>query len=286
MSIEIIKTDITEMQVDAIVNAANTSLLRGGGVCGAIFNKAGFELDKECNEIGRCETGEAVITKGYNLKAKYIIHTVAPIWNDYRNEESREELFENCYYNIFKIAIENKIKTIAIPCIGTGIYGCPIKIGRDFAFDEAKKVEDKFDKIYFVCFGDKEFEIYNDWYKYDFKFEDETLLKDNAKKLPKLKTQKVEWKLPKTRDDGVIEVGYPLYNEEVRSWIREFYNLKLVDINYLSNLRIYKYKKIEELSLEETLSYLTFIIRGERFCDGHIASALEDGTIEKLCNNL
>ena len=77
-----------------------------------------------------------------------------------------------------------------------------------------------------------------------------------------------------------------MYSEEVRSWIREFYNLKLVDINYLSNLRIYKYKKIEELSLEETLSYLTFLIRGERFCDGHIASALEDGTIEKLCNNL
>ena len=87
MSIEIIKTDITDMEVDAIVNAANTSLLRGGGVCGAIFKKAGFELDKECNEIGHCDTGEAVITKGYNLKAKYIIHAVAPVWNDYRNKE-------------------------------------------------------------------------------------------------------------------------------------------------------------------------------------------------------
>ena len=117
MPIEIIKTDITEMQVDAIVNAANPSLIRMGGLCGAVFQKAGFELDKECNQIGHCNTGEAVITKGYALKAKYIIHTVAPIWNDFRNEANREELFRNCYHNIFKIAIENNIKTIAIPCI-------------------------------------------------------------------------------------------------------------------------------------------------------------------------
>ena len=165
MSIKIIKTDITDMDVDAIVNAANTSLLRGGGVCGAIFKKAGVELDKECNEIGHCNTGEAVITKGYNLKAKYIIHTVAPIWNDYRNKENREELFKKCYSNIFKVAFENNIKTIAIPCIGTGIYGCPIELGCDFAFEAAKKIEEKFDKIFFICFGDKELEIYNKKYK-------------------------------------------------------------------------------------------------------------------------
>ena len=286
MSIEIVKADITDMEVDAIVNAANTSLLRGGGVCGAIFKKAGFELDKECNKIGHCNTGEAIITNGYNLKAKYIIHTVAPIWNDYRNEENREELFRSCYYNIFKIAVENNIKTIAIPCIGTGIYGCPIELGRDFAFEMAKKEEDKFKKIYFVCFGDKEFETYNSWYKYNFKFDDETNLKENAKKLSKLKSRNVEWKKPKKREDGVIEIGYPMYDEEVQNWIHEFYDLKLLDYNYLDNFRIYKYKKIEELTLKETLSYLTFIIRGERFCDGHIASALENGTIEKLVNNI
>ena len=160
MSIEIIKTDITDMEVDAIVNAANTSLFRGGGVCGAIFNKAGFKFDEKVN------------------------------------------------------------------------------------------------------------------------------LKENAKKIPKLKSRKVEWEKPKKRKDGVIEIGFPLYDEEVNNWIHEFYRLKLSDYNYLDNARIYKHKKIEELSLEETLSYITFIIRGERFCDGHIASYLEDGTIEKLCNNL
>ena len=286
MSIEIIKIDITTMEVDAIVNAANTSLLRGGGVCGAIFEKAGFELDKECNKIGHCNVGEAVITNGYNTKAKYIIHTVAPIWNDYRNENNKEKLFRNCYYNIFKIAIENNIKTIAIPCIGTGIYGCPVELGRNIAFQAAHSVEDKFDKIYFVCFTNKEFEIYNNWCKYNFKFEDEENVHNRAKMLPKLKNQKVEWKKATTREDGVIVPGFPIYSKEVNEWVDMFYKLKLVDYNYLENSKIYANKKIEELSVEETLSYLTGIIRGEKFGDGSIASALEDGRIEKLCENL
>jgi len=190
MSIEIIKADITELEVDAIVNAANSSLLRGDGVCGAIFKKAGFDLDKECQKIGFCDTGEAIITNGYNLKAKYIIHTVAPIWNDYRFKEKREELFKNCYSNLFKIAIENNIKTIAIPCIGTGIYGCPVELGRDYAFEIAKKVESKFNKIYFVCFGDKEFELYNDFAKCNFKFEEGVDLIANSRLLPKPKSKR------------------------------------------------------------------------------------------------
>ena len=111
-------------------------------------------------------------------------------------------------------------------------------------------------------------------------------LRENAKKLPKLKSRKVKWKEPIEREDKVIILGYPLYDGEVNNWIDEFYRLKLVDYNYLENFRIYKHKKIEELSLEETLSYITFIIRGERFGDGHIAYFLENGTIEKLCNNL
>ena len=286
MSIEIIKADITELEVDAIVNAANSSLLRGDGVCGAIFKKAGFDLDKECQKIGHCNTGEAVITKGYNLKAKYIIHTVAPVWNDNSFKDNREELFKNCYSNLFKIAIENNIKTIAVPCIGTGIYGCPIELGRDYAFEIAKKVESKFNKIYFVCFGDKEFEIYNDFAKYNFKFEEGVDLIVNSKLLPKLKSRIVKWKEPEIGEDGIIVMGFPLYDEEVNNWINEFYRLELPDYNYLDNIRKYKRKRIEELSLEETLSYLTFIIRGERFCDGRIATALENGTIEKLCNNL
>ena len=159
--IEILNVDITDMNVDAIVNAANNELLRGGGLCGAIFNKAGFELDEECQKIGHCDTGEAVITKGYNLKAKYVIHSVAPVWYAIKSENEKRKLLNNCYKNIFKIAIENNIKTIAIPCMGTGIYQCPIDIGKEFAFNEADKVKDKFEKIFFICFRNEEYEIYN-----------------------------------------------------------------------------------------------------------------------------
>ena len=159
-NIEIVKENITEMTVDAIVNAANERLLRGSGLCGAIFNKAGYELDKECNEIGYCSIGNAVITKGYNLKAKNIIHTVAPRWYMNIPEEEKIKQFRNCYKNIFKVAMDNNIKTIAVSCIGTGIYQCPIKLGRDLAFEEANKVSNNFEKIYFVCFRDEEYNIY------------------------------------------------------------------------------------------------------------------------------
>lgn len=159
--IEIIKDNLTEMNVDAIVNAANNKLLRGSGLCGAIFQKAGYELDKECNEIGICNTGNAVITKGYELNAKHIIHTVAPRWYMTMPVEEKIKQFRGCYKNIFRVAIENNIKTIAIPCIGTGIYQCPIELGRDLAFEEANKVADMFEKIYFVCFREEEYKIYN-----------------------------------------------------------------------------------------------------------------------------
>ena len=162
-NIEIVKDNLTEMNVDAIVNAANNKLLRGSGLCGAIFQKAGYELDKECNEIGNCDTGNAVITKGYELKAKYVIHTVAPRWYMIMPEDEKIKQFRNCYKNIFRVAIEHNIKTIAIPCIGTGIYQCPIDLGRDLAFEEANKVADKFEKIYFVCFRNEEYETYKNY---------------------------------------------------------------------------------------------------------------------------
>ena len=122
--------------------------------------------------------------------------------------------------------------------------------------------------------------------EYDFKFDEDTNIKENAEKLPKLKSRKVEWQKSKQRSNNVIDLGYPLYDKEVENWIEEFYRLKLTDFNYIENFEIYKHKEIKKLSLEETLSYITFIIRGERFCDGHIASALENGTIEQLCNNI
>lgn len=124
MPLEIVRNDITKMSVDAIVNAANVELKIGGGVCGAIFSAAGSEkLEDECNSIGRCDVGEAVITKGYDLSARYIIHTVGPIWQGGNAEEA--QLLRNCYINSLNLGLKYKCKSIAFPLISSGIYGYP-----------------------------------------------------------------------------------------------------------------------------------------------------------------
>ena len=156
--IEIIKEDITNLEVDAIINAANKSLLGGGGVDGAIHRKAGKELYKYCLKLNGCLTGEAKITPGFNLKAKYIIHTVAPIW--YKGEENRCELLKNCYVNSFELALENNIKTIAFPCLGMGVYKVPTDVGGSIAIDTSLEYQDRFEKIYLVCFNDLDYDFY------------------------------------------------------------------------------------------------------------------------------
>ena len=124
MPFEIIKGDITKQKTDAIVNAANTALKHGGGVCGAIFAAAGAdELQRECDKIGSCKTGEAVITKSYNLPAEYIIHTVGPVWQGGSHNE--EKLLRNCYLNSLTLAKVHNIKSIAFPLISSGIFGYP-----------------------------------------------------------------------------------------------------------------------------------------------------------------
>ena len=161
--IEIIQGDITKITVDAIVNAANTSLLGGGGVDGAIHSAAGGELLQECLTLDGCETGEAKITKGYNLPAKYIIHTVGPIWHGGNNNES--ELLANCYRNCLEIAVENNIKSIAFPSISTGIYGYPIEEASEIALKEIMKFLEsstKIEKVFIVCFGERPFNLYNE----------------------------------------------------------------------------------------------------------------------------
>ena len=160
--IKIVKGDITRLDVDAIVNAANTSLLGGGGVDGAIHRAAGPELLEECKTLNGCNTGEAKITKGYNLPAKYVIHTVGPIWSGGKNNE--EALLANCYRNSLKLAFENEISSIAFPAISTGVYHFPLEKATKIALDETKKFlnDDKnITKVIFVAFDEKTFNVYN-----------------------------------------------------------------------------------------------------------------------------
>jgi O-acetyl-ADP-ribose deacetylase (regulator of RNase III) len=158
---KIINGDITKLKVDAIVNAANTSLLGGGGVDGAIHRSAGPELLAHNRKLGGCKTGEAKITPGFNLPAKYIIHTVGPVWNG--GEYKEDELLTNCYINSLKLALENEIKTIAFPAISTGIYNFPLERATKIAINETNKFlkkHNQIEKVFFVCFDEKTFSTY------------------------------------------------------------------------------------------------------------------------------
>lgn len=159
--IEIVEGDITKQHVDAIVNAANNSLLGGGGVDGAIHRTAGPELLEECKKLNGCPTGEAKITKGYKLPVKWIIHTVGPVWHG--GESREDELLANCYRNSFAIAEKYNIKSIAFPSISTGAYRFPIERASKIAIREAKKFLEKktaVERIIFVCFGIEAYQVY------------------------------------------------------------------------------------------------------------------------------
>ena len=159
--VELINGDITSLEVDAIVNAANNSLLGGGGVDGAIHNAAGPDLLTECESLNGCQTGQSKITKGYRLKAKHIVHTVGPIWyGGYRDEP---ELLASCYQTSLAIAKEKKIKTIAFPGISTGIYGFPKDLAALIAVNETRRFLNKNnypEKVIFVTFSDDSYETY------------------------------------------------------------------------------------------------------------------------------
>jgi O-acetyl-ADP-ribose deacetylase (regulator of RNase III) len=161
--IEIFKGDITALAVDAIVNAANSSLLGGGGVDGAIHRAAGPELLQECRLLDGCKTGQAKLTRGYRLPARYVLHTVGPVWHGGENGEP--ELLASCYRSCFALAAKNEIRTLAFPAISCGIYGYPIEAATEIAVRETMAELDKnpsIERVVFACFSEAIFDAYED----------------------------------------------------------------------------------------------------------------------------
>jgi O-acetyl-ADP-ribose deacetylase (regulator of RNase III) len=153
--VSVVREDITALAVDAIVNAANSSLLGGGGVDGAIHDAAGPELVDECRTLGGCPPGQAKISNGYRLKAKYVIHTVGPVW--YGGHYSEDEVLASCYRNSLSLALEHGLHTVAFPAISTGIYGFPVDRAARIAAREVRQFLEEHDlpeRVMLVCFSD------------------------------------------------------------------------------------------------------------------------------------
>lgn len=158
--LEIVRDDITTLQVDAIVNAANSSLMGGGGVDGAIHRAAGPQLKEACRPLGGCRPGEAKMTPGFNLPAKYVIHTVGPVWHG--GQQGEADILADCYRHSLELALEHNAKTIAFPAISTGVYGYPKPEAAKIALGVMSDYRERFEKIIACCHSADDVRLYQD----------------------------------------------------------------------------------------------------------------------------
>ena len=290
--IKLVHGSCADQKVDIVVNAANRNLLPGGGICGVIFNKAGYEeLNNECQKIKTpLNDGDAVITQACNMEnAREIIHAVGP--NFSVNPDAFDKLFL-AYYNSMKLVKEKLRYTIAFPLISSGIFGGHLTNPAKESAKQCIEAYLKYDKEYgeersinvILCaYTEQEYieakEVFKE-YKLD------NLVKERCKTLNILKSTDVaKWNEGK-EENGVYTLGYPVYNDNVNKWINQMYKLDLTDQNYLENYEEIKSKDENILTIDEILTTFTFYIRGERFGDGTIDSGIKDGTLVKLSERL
>ena len=289
--IKLINGSCADQKVDAIVNAANNQLLAGGGICGAIFKKAGYEnLSKACEEIDTpLHDGDAVITPSFDIEnAKNIIHAVGP--NFAITPNAFDKLFL-AYYNSLVLLKEKNLHSIAFPLISAGIYGGnlenPVGESTKQCIEAYLKYSEEYEEssiVVLLCaYAEKEYEEALKVFK-EYKLDN--LIVERCKNLNVITDEdKAIWKEGK-EENGVITLGYPIYNENVNGWIDQMYKYNLMDLDYLDNYDSVKNKNLDILSIDEILTIYTYYIRGERFSNGLIDSGIKDGTLVKLSKRL
>ncbi len=289
--IKLIHGSCADQEVDAVVNAANRQLMSGGGICGAIFKKAGYiKLNKACKEYKLpLNDGDAVITPAFNMNnARNIIHAVGPNFGITPNAFDKLNL---AYYNSMKLLKDKFLYSISFPLISSGIFRGrlenPVRestkqcIEAYIKYNESHKEHSI--KVLLCAYTENE---YNEALKIFKEYKLDNLVVDRCKKLNILTDTDIATWHQSQKDGEVIRLGFPEYNENVMEWIQQMYDFDLTDQNYLENYNTIKDKNIDELSIDEILSYFTYYIRGERFCDGMIDGGIKNNVLVKLSSRL
>ena len=290
--IKLIHGSCADQYVDIVVNAANRDLLPGGGICGVIFDKAGYyELNNECKKIKTpLNDGDAVITPALNMEnAREIIHAVGPNFSVTPN--ATDKLFL-AYFNSMKLVKENSSYSIAFPLISSGIFGGHLENPVRESTKECIEAYLKYDKEYgeersinvtLCAYTEEE---YVEALKVFKEYKLDNLVKERCKELPVLKSTDVAKWTEVKEENGVYILVYPVYNDNVNMWIKQMYSFDLTDQNYIENYKEIKDKDENTLTIDEILSIFTFYIRGERFGAGSIDSGIKDGTLVRLSERL